>query len=1104
MIAISRLKLSMRSASRFVRFELHASRLGSCWLLVILALFLLQTVPVLAVNAVVNLRCENRINPLGIDTLQPRFSWNLESDERNDRQTAFRIIVSSSEQKLAREEGDVWDSQKIASDQSSQIVYDGLQLATAQRYFWKVAVWDKNGRVTWSRSAWWSMGLLQSEDWYGQWIGLEGEEKTNWLSGTDWIWFPEGEPQKSAPHGQRFFRRTFALPEDREIKRARVLVTGDTEVVAFVNGTEAGRRDNYRTVRDADVTHLLKSGKNVLALQGINRGREGKPAGVIGTLEVEFQSGEPLFINTDEQFRCYDQEVPQWREIDFDDSTWRPARKLGPAGMDPWGQTRTTESRRQPARYLRKEFAVQKRVKQATLFACGLGVSEYYLNGRKVSDHILSPALAEYPKRIFYVTHDVTHQLKRGQNAIGAILGNGRFYSPRSRIFAGMASYGFPKLLLQLRIEYTDGTVAHVVSDTSWKLTLNGPIVSNNEYDGEEYDSRKEMPGWSTVGFDDSKWQVAEPVPPPAGRLCAQMIEPIRVTQTLKAVNVTEPKPGVFVFDLGQNMVGWCRLKVTGPASTQITLRHAETLQPDGMLYLANIRGAKVTDIYTLHGGKKPEIWEPRFVYHGFRYVEVRGYPGKPPLDAIEGRVVHDDLDSAGDFVTSNPLLNRIYENTVWGTRGNYRSIPTDCPQRDERQGWLGDRLEVARGESFIFNTQTFYEKWLQDIADAQKENGSVPDVAPTFWPVYRDNVTWPSMTVFLPGILRDQFNDVHIVQRHYDSAASWVNHMVKNYYSMGIVAKDNYGDWCVPPEDPRLIHSKDPARQTDKTLIATAYFYHDLRLMEGYAQMLARTNDAVRFGKLADQVKTAFNEKFLKRDLGYYDNGSQTSCVLPLYFDLVPPDFRKPVFTQLVRKIKNETNGHIGTGLIGGMFLMRTLTQNGRADLAYTIATQRDYPGWGYMVEKGATTIWELWNGDTADPAMNSGNHVMLIGDLVVWLYEHLAGIKSDPTQPGFKHILMKPEPVGHLRFVKASHRSPHGWIRSEWRMGENGFEWKVEVPPNSSATLFIPATDLNDVSEGKLPLHRARGVKSARFEDGRAILEIGSGKYHFVSDPQ
>jgi alpha-L-rhamnosidase len=729
------------------------------------------------------------------------------------------------------------------------------------------------------------------------------------------------------------------------------------------------------------------------------------------------------------------------------------------------------------------------------------------LNGKKIGDAVLSPAFAQYDKRAFYVTYDVTKNLSRGENALGVILGNGRYYADRSKTYAGTVSFGWPKLLLNLHLEYADGSTQEIVSDESWKLTIDGPVRANNDFDGEEYDARRELgnwskPGYSTtaVGFDwyatpdhpgmrfklDAlpRWRPAQIVSAPAGVLSAQMQEPIRVTETLKPVSVKEISPGVFIFDLGQNMVGWCRLHVSGKAGTSVMLRHAETLKPDGSLYMANLRGAEVTDIYTLRGGGK-ETWEPRFITHGFRFVEVTGWPGKPDLNSIEGRVVNDDLPVAGNFLCSNELINRIYQNIVWGTRGNYRSLPTDCPQRDERQGWLGDRSEECKGEAYLFDISALYAKWRQDMGDAQRTNGSIPDVAPAYWPIYSDNVTWPSSAIIIPSALERQFGDRASTGKNYDGAKRWMEHMI-TFATDNIISKDSYGDWCVPPEEAQLIHSKDPARQTDKALLATSYFYYDLCLMEKYAASLGKFSDAERWKALAADYKKSFNEKFLDREKGQYSNGTQTSCVLPLAFGLVPDDMKEKVFAKLVANIENVTKGHIGTGLIGGQYLNRVLSDNGRADLCYTIASQKDYPSWGYMVEQGATTIWELWNGNTADPTMNSGNHVMLVGDLVVWLNEYLAGIA--PASPGFKTIKMEPHPVGDLKFVKATHNSPYGKISSEWHRDGNKFDWQIEIPANTTATVIVPA--------GKNGSVTCDGKKTT------FMLELGSGKHHIVSE--
>ncbi len=1065
----------------------------------VLLLGLANAPPAAANTTVSHLRCEYLENPIGIDVTQPRLSWEVVSRARGQRQTAYQVLVAGSETGLIANQGDLWDSGKVVSDQSIQVRYGGKSLASHTACVWKVRVWDRDDRAsTWSAPAKWTMGILRPADWQAKWIGLDGKEVTNFLAGTDWIWFPEGQPEKFARPGTNYFRRAIVIPPDRQIKCARFLYTGDNECRGWINGRDIGARNNYRTVKDTDITYRLEPGTNILGFTGRNTGSAPKPAGVVGRLDIEFMGGGQMVITTDEDWKVSDKEVPGWNEIAFDDSAWRSAKKLGPAGMEPWGNVRVSESRRQPARWLRKEFALEKKVRRAVVYYSGLGLSELYLNGEKVGDHVLSPGLTQYSKRVFYVTFDVTRQLRRGANAVGAVLGNGRYYADRSKVYAGTVSFGFPKLLLHLRVENADGSVSEIVSDESWKLTTDGPILANSEFDGEEYDARREFAGWSQPGFDDSRWGPAQIVAAPAGEVVSQMIEPIRVVQTLRPVAVREPKPGVFVFDLGQNMVGWCRLHLSGPAGTPVSLRHAETLKPDGTLYLSNLRGAKVTDTYILKG-KGREIWEPRFTYHGFRYVEVKGFPGKPSLSALEGRVVHDDLKSAGEFTCSNPLLNRIYRNIFWGVRGNYRSIPTDCPQRDERQGWLGDRSEECGGETYLFHNAALYAKWLQDMADAQKESGSVPDVCPAYWPVYSDNVTWPSSSIIIPGLLQRQFGDTAIVAAHYGSASNWMDYML-GFVTNGIISKDAYGDWCVPPEDPKLIHSKDPNRQTDKSLLATAYFYYDLRLMARYAKMLDKADEARRFSQLAEGVKAAFNGKFLNRKLGQYDNGTQTSCVLPLAFGLAPEELRSRIFERLVRKITEESKGHIGTGLIGGQYLNRILSDNGRADLAYTIATQEDYPSWGYMIQKGATTIWELWNGDTADPTMNSGNHVMLVGDLVIWLYEYLAGIRPDPERPAFKHIIMKPHPVGDLTFVKATHRSPYGLIASHWRKTGGEFDWQITVPANTTATVYVPANTEESVTEGGKPASQAHGVQFVRMEGARAVFRVGSGRYHFT----
>ncbi len=802
-----------------------------------------------------DLRCEFLSNPLGIDVLQPRLSWVMTSRVRGERQTAYQIMVASTEALLKAGHADLWNSNKIGSDQSIHVLYAGKTLPSHMQCFWKVRIWNKDGKAsTWSAMAKWTMGLLHPADWQAQWIGRDEIDKTYHLTGTQWVWYPEGDPKKAVPTETRYFRRTLQLPDGKTIKEAHFHITGDDSSAIFVNGKLLLTNDDFMSVPDIDMTTVLRAGTNLLAASVHNAGTKPNPAGLVGRLDVTFTDGSSIVVLTDSLWKTTNREITGWQLSEFSDTGWVAAKVTGPVGMQPWGEMYSASDRRLPARWIRKEFTAEKPLRRATAYICGLGLSELYINGKRIGDHVLSPALSEYPKRVYYVTYDVTSAILNGANAVGVVLGNGRFFAPRLRQPTSTQTYGYPKLLLQLHLDYADGTSREIVSDDSWKLTTEGPILANNEYDGEEYDARKELAGWSQTGYDDSQWEQVQVVHNPEGALHSHMSVPIRVTGTLKPIAVTEPKPGMFIFDMGQNMVGWCRLHVAGPRGTKITLRHAETLGPDGMLYTENLRGATATDTYILKGGGN-ETYEPRFTYHGFRFVALEGYPGRPDLSLIDGRVVNDDVETAGEFNCSNPVINRTYKNIVWGVRGNYRSISTDCPQRDERQGWLGDRSSEAKGETYLFNVASHYSKWIQDMADAQADSGSISDVCPSYWPLYNDNVTWPSSAVIIPGALLDQYADSALIVRHYPAMVRWIDHMSK-YITDSIITRDDYGDWCVPPEDLKLIHSNDSTRRTAGGVLATSYFYHDLRLMSRYASLLRKPADARRFDATADGLE--------------------------------------------------------------------------------------------------------------------------------------------------------------------------------------------------------------------------------------------------------
>ncbi|SPE42444.1 Alpha-L-rhamnosidase (fragment) [Candidatus Sulfopaludibacter sp. SbA3] len=666
------------------------------------------------------------------------------------------------------------------SAQSIQVVYAGKPLLSGAVAFWKVQVWDQDGKASaWSPSAQWSMGLLLGADWQARWIGRDEERiyqdpssPYQAFRNARWIW-DAPNAQTSAPAGDRYFRQTFTVPAGRKIARAIFIASGDSVADVFLNGEPIAPKSNTTLPPVVDATSLLHTGENLVAIQ-VAHPLPDRPAGLLATVRIEFASGEPIIVQTENRWRTASKVEAGWQKAGYLDIAWQPSVELGEYGMAPWGLVGIAAAHHLPARMLRREFTLDRKVRRATVYMAGLGLSEFYLNGAKVGDHVLSPGLTDYDKRVLYVTYDVTRQLAAGHNALGVILGNGRYYSPRSQ--SGTRSFGYPKLLLQLNLEYEDGTTGSIESDNTWKLTTAGPIRQNNEYDGEDYDSRNELANWAAPGFNDATWDAARLVAAPTGMLAAEMAEPLRVTDTLHPVSVKQLRPGVYIFDMGQNMVGWCRLHVSGPKGATVTLRHAETLNPDGSLYVANLRTALATDAYTLKG-EGPEVWEPRFTYHGFRFVEMTGFPGEPAAAALEGRVVHDDMEQTADFTSSNTLLNQIHHNVLWGIAGNYRSIPTDCPQRDERQGWLGDRSQVSRSESYMFDVAAFYSKWTADLADSQHPDGAIPDVAPNYWPLYHDDLTWPSTFIFVPGMLYDEYGDKRMIERYYPAMRKWLDH---------------------------------------------------------------------------------------------------------------------------------------------------------------------------------------------------------------------------------------------------------------------------------------------------------------------------------------
>ena len=718
------------------------------------------------------------------------------------------------------------------------------------------------------------------------------------------------------------------------------------------------------------------------------------------------------------------------------------------------------------ARYLRKEFDVAAKVKEAKLYISGVGLYEAFINGNEIgSDEYFKPTVSDYDKTVYFNTYDVTDILHKGTNTIGVRLGAGRYTGlrhnsiPRDRDGSRQfRHYGVPKLTAQLEVMYKDGTCDVFTTDSTWKITNKGPIRLNNLFDGERYDARMELTGWNYTGYDDTDWLQAELVESPLGNLLPQPNPPIRRMDIVEPVSLIE-KDSCYILDMGQNMVGWLKINIKGqhPGDT-LTMRFAEILQSDTTLLLANLRRAEVTDFYVA-SDNKPIVWEPSFTYHGFRYVEIRGLRKKPSLDDFEGQVLYDQMRTTGSFECSNEIMNKVHKNAYWGIRGNYHGMPTDCPQRDERLGWNGDRTTGAYGEAYIFDNSLMYAKWLKDFEDSQKESGSLPDVVPAYWRFYYDSMTWPGAFITVADMLHRHFGDNQPIVRHYDAMKKWLRYMKDTYGENGIITKDKYGDWCMPPESLDLIHSNDPSRITEAGVLSTAFYHYLTRKMIGFASIAGHPEDIQYFEAEADESKTAFNREYFNEDMGSYANNTVTANLLGLWFGLVPQGRENDVFRNIVDKTENDCKGHVSTGVVGIQQLMRTLTEYGNPELALKIASNETYPSWGYMVNQGATTIWELWNGNTARPDMNSANHVMLLGDLIIWKYEYLGGISA--LEPGFKKINLKPYPIKGLDFVNCSYDSAYGTIISNWKREGNNFSWEFTIPANTTALVYLPTAD-------------------------------------------
>jgi alpha-L-rhamnosidase len=938
----------------------------------------------------VALRCEYRVNPQGVDEAQPRLTWRVESSARGAKQTAYQILVASSAELLKADSGDLWDSGKVAGDQTVNVAYSGKTLGSGQECFWKVGVWDGGGKARWSAAASWTMGLLQAADWQADYIS---------------------------------FRDT----------------------------------------------------------------------------------------------------TPVWTSTNL----YLP-----------------------PAHQFRKTFSAAKKVKRATIYATALGIYELYLNGQRVGDARFAPGWTDYHQRAYYNTYDVTPLVGRGDNALGAWLGDG-WYSGYIGfgLLAGIGTerigrytYGkTPALMAQLEIQYTDGTRDIITTDKSWKVSGEGPIREGDFLMGETCDARRETPGWSKAGFDDAKWDAAV-LASENGSVPATFYEyanlempgdrmeikghpvdlgfkrpakleafpglPVRPIREIKPIAIASPANGVYIFNLGQNFAGVVRLKVKGPAGTEIQLRYGEMLYPDGRLMTENLRRARATDHYVLRGDRHGEEWTPRFTFHGFQYVEVTGYPGKPGKDAITGIVLHSDTPLTSDFECSDPMANRLFKNVVWTQRANFVDLPTDCPQRDERFGWMGDAQIYAHCATLNADVAAFYTKWLREVMEAQRPSGTFPGYCPfPFQHGWDFGTAWCDAGVICPWTVWQAYGDTRIIERCWPFMVKfmdWRKTTSQNF--LGVNHGNDWGDWL-------SFGQKTPLEYVD-----TVYFAYTAKLMSQMAAAIGKTSEADAYRQLFENIKTAFNKRYVQSD-GWLTVDTETAYALALYMDLVPADLRLISGKILADKLRfGETaeNSGMTTGFLGTRPLLPVLTSVGENDLAVKHFQSRKFPSWGYEVSQGATTIWERWNSFTKEhgfggadgsqnAAMNSFAHYSF-GAVCEWMLNDLAGIQSDG--PGYDKIIIRPHPPtpgsnpDHppINWVKAHYDSIHGRIASNWRRTENQFELETEVPANTTATVYLPADSADKITESGKPLARARGVKFVKMEGGRAVLEVGSGTYHFV----
>ncbi|MFI7394918.1 family 78 glycoside hydrolase catalytic domain [Streptomyces tendae] len=1029
-------------------------------------------------------------DPLGTALTAPTLGWQLDSSRRGVTQRAYEIHVASSADRLR--DPDVWDSGKVSTRQSVGVRYDGPALKPRTDYVWSVRVWDSQGNTSpWSEPARFGTGL-GDRPWTAEWIGAGTRELgTKWtdytveftasdISGALGV-YVRGQDTENAYMWQ--------ISDAQDALRPHVKRDGGYSTLQetpFPAGFDFAAEHDYAIAVDGDTITTVVDGEQ------LDR-RTVATFGGPGTMGFRTSGAERGLVH-DVTVTSEDGTVLVDTDFPADDRTFAAGTvtadglRVDSTGGEAWLR------REQAVPLLRKEFDLgDKEVARARVYASARGVYELRLNGERVGDAELAPGWTAYDKRIDYQTYDVTEQVHDGGNVLGAEAAPG-WYSGKVAMF-GTGVYGQDNsVIAEMLVEFTDGTSTVLRTDDTW-TTADGPTREADLLDGESYDARvaEKLEGWDEPGFDDAGWAAAHVRDEPTTVLEPQTAVDVRVTEQLKtAKRIHSPTEGVYLYDLGQNMVGHVRLTLKGEPGRTVKVRHGEVLNPDGTLYTANLRSAKATDHYTF-ATDEPETFEPSFTFHGFRYVEISGVDEAPAAEDLVGVVVGTDGDLTSTLDTNSDLVDQLHRNIVWGMRGNFLSIPTDTPARDERMGWTGDINVFARTAVYNMDAQSFLTKWLQDLRDTQRPDGSLPGVAPVvpgrFDGGY-ESAGWMDAGVHVPWTLWQAYGDTEVIRENYDMMKRYVDFLDAD--STGhIRSAGGYLDW---------LNLDD---QTPADVLDTAFVAKSTREFAQMAAAIGRDDDAAAYQRRHEAIRSAYQAAFIGAD-GTVKGDSQTSYILTLTNDLVPADRRAAVVDRFVETLKRR-DYHLSTGFLGVDGLLPALTRAGRSDIAYRLLQHEDYPSWGYEIGKGATTVWERWNsinpdGSFNDVGMNSFNHYAY-GAVGEWMYRTMAGVSA--AEPGYRKVLIDPEPGEGIDHVDFSHETPYGTVRSAWDTKAGPMTLDVTVPANTTAEVRIPAANRWGVTEGGTPIGEVDGVRYVEEADGDVVLEVGSGDYAFAVDP-